>query len=100
MEVKNVTTKKYVITDGNFTNEYEIVYSTDHKNGIITSTPLLYLIKEDNRRGFLLSSTKVDELYNQFMEQVDKLKEKLEILEDMQFNQIVEYKELEILRYD
>lgn len=95
-----MTTKKYVITDGTFTNEYEIYWNADQENGIITLTPQLYIIKEDNRRGFLLSSTKVDELYNIFIGQIEELREKLEILEDMQFNQIVEYKELEILRYD
>ena len=95
-----MTTKKYVITDGTFTEEYGIVWSTDQENGIISLTPQLYIIKEDNRRGFLLNSTKVDELYNIFIGQIDELRGKLEILEDMQFNQIVEYKELEILRYD
>ena len=95
-----MTTKKYVITDGNFTNEYEIYLNADQENGIITLTPQLYLLQEDNRRGFLLSSTKVDELYNMFIEQIDELRGKIEILEDMQFKQIVEYKELEILRYD
>lgn len=95
-----MTTKKYVITDGTFTNEYEIYWNADQENGIITLTPQLYIIKEDNRRGFLLSSTKVDELYNIFIGQIEELREKLEILEDMQFNQIVEYKELEILRYN
>ena len=37
---------------------------------------------------------------NMFIEQIDELRGKIEILKDMQFNQIVEYKELEILRYD
>ena len=95
-----MTTKKYMITDGNFTNEYEIYWNADQENGIITLTPQLYLLKEDNRRGFLISSTKVDELYNIFIGQRDELRGKIEVLEDMEYNQIVEYKELEILRYD
>lgn len=95
-----MNTKKYVITDGTFTNEYEIYWNADQENGVIILTPELYLIREDNRRGFLLSSTKVDKLYNKFIQLVDELKEKLEILDDMQYNQILEYKELEILRCD